>query len=79
MKIENQEERNPKTMKKSIKIAIGVSTAILATAAVAEIVYQLKSIRNILANAEVDEVELNDLFDEEIAAEEAFAELSEAE
>ncbi|MBQ8431376.1 MAG: hypothetical protein IJX28_00680 [Clostridia bacterium] len=66
-------------MKKSVKIALGVSTAILATAAVAEIVYQLKSIKKILANAEVDEVELDDLFDEEIAAEEAFAELSDAE
>ena len=66
-------------MKKSVKIAIGVSTAILATAAVAEIVYQLKSIKKILTNAEVDEVSLDDLFDDEIAAEEAFAELSDTE
>ena len=65
-------------MKKNVKLALGISAAALGAAAVAGIVYQLVSIRKLLTEADVDEIELDDLFDEEIEAEEAFAELNEA-
>ena len=65
-------------MKKNVKLALGISAAALGAVAVAGIVYQLVSIRKLLTEADVDEIELDDLFDEEIEAEEAFAELNEA-
>ena len=65
-------------MKKNVKLAIGISAAVLGTAAIAGIVYQLISIKKLLTEADTDEIELDDLFDEEIEAEEAFAELTEA-
>ena len=66
-------------MKKNVKLALGIGAAALGAAAVAGIIYQLVSIRKLLTEADVDEIELDDLFDEEIEAEEAFAELNEAE
>jgi hypothetical protein len=66
-------------MKKNVKLALGIGAAALGAAAVAGIIYQLVSIRKLLTEADVDEIDLDDLFDEEIEAEEAFAELNEAE
>ena len=66
-------------MTKNVKLALGIGAAALGAAAVAGIIYQLVSIRKLLTEADVDEIELDDLFDEEIEAEEAFAELNEAE
>lgn len=66
-------------MKKNVKLALGISAAALGAVAIAGIVYQLVSIRKLLTEADVDDIDLNDLFDEEIEAEEAFAELNEAE
>ena len=66
-------------MKKNVKLAIGIGAATLGAVAIAGIVYQLVSIKKLLTEADVDEIELDDLFDEEIEAQEAFAELNEAE
>lgn len=66
-------------MKKNVKLAIGIGAATLGAVAIAGIVYQLVSIKKLLTDADVDEIELDDLFDEEIEAQEAFAELNEAE
>ena len=63
-------------MKKNVKIALAVGAATLAAAAVAGITYQLIAIRKILADTDPDEVELDDLFDDDVEAEEAFAELT---
>lgn len=63
-------------MKKNVKIALAVGAATLAAAAVAGIAYQLVAIRKILADADPDEVDLNELFDDDVDAEEAFAELT---
>jgi hypothetical protein len=65
-------------MKKNVKKAIGISAAVLGAVAIAGIVYQLVSIRKLLTEADVDDMDLDDLFDDEIEAEEAFAELNEA-
>lgn len=65
-------------MKKSVKLAIGISAGILGAAAIAGIVYELISIKKLLSDADPDEMDLDDLFDDEIEAEEAFAELTEA-
>jgi hypothetical protein len=65
-------------MKKSVKLAIGISAGILGAAAIAGIVYELISIKKLLSDADTDEMDLDDLFDDEIEAEEAFAELTEA-
>ncbi len=65
-------------MKKNVKLALGISAATLGAVAIAGIVYQLVSIKKLLTEADADEIELDDLFDEEIEAEEAFAELTEA-
>ena len=63
-------------MKKNVQIAIGIGAAALTAAAIAGIAYELFAIRKILAQAEPDEVDLDDLFDEDMEAEEAFAELT---
>lgn len=65
-------------MKKNVKLAIGISAGILGAAAIAGIVYELISIKKLLSDADTDEMDLDDLFDDEIEAEEAFAELTEA-
>lgn len=65
-------------MKKNVKLAIGISAGILGAAAIAGIVYELISIKKLLSDADPDEMNLDDLFDDEIEAEEAFAELTEA-
>ena len=65
-------------MKKSVKLAIGISAGILGAAAIAGIVYELISIKKLLSDADTDEMDLDDLFEDEIEAEEAFAELTEA-
>ncbi len=65
-------------MKKNVKLAIGISAAALGVAAIAGITYQLISIKKLLTEADEDEINLDDLFDEEIEAEEAFAELKDA-
>lgn len=63
-------------MKKNTKIAIGIGAAALTAAAIAGVAYQLYAIRRILSQAEPDEVDLDDLFDDDMEAEEAFAELT---
>ena len=65
-------------MKKSVKLAIGISAGVLGAAAIAGIVYELISIKKLLSDADTDEMDLDDLFEDEIEAEEAFAELTEA-
>ena len=66
-------------MRKNVKLALGISAAVVGAAALAGIAYQLFSIKKLLTESDVDEINLEDLFDEEIEAEEAFAELNEAE
>ena len=66
-------------MSKNVKLALGISAAVVGAAALAGIAYQLFSIKKLLTESDVDEIDLEDLFDEEIEAEEAFAELNEAE
>ena len=66
-------------MSKNVKLALGIGAAVVGAAALAGIAYQLVSIKKLLTASDVDEIDLEDLFDEEIEAEEAFAELNEAE
>ena len=66
-------------MSKNVKLALGIGAAVVGAAALAGIAYQLFSIKKLLTESDVDEIDLEDLFDEEIEAEEAFAELNEAE
>ena len=62
-------------MKKNVKLALGISAGVLGAAAIAGIIYELISIKKLLAGADPEEM---DLFEEEIEAEEAFAELNAA-
>ena len=64
-------------MSKNVKLALGIGAAVVGAAALAGIAYQLVSIKKLLTANDVDEIDLEDLFDEEIEADEAFAELNE--
>ena len=62
-------------MKKNVKLALGISAGVLGAAAIAGIIYELISIKKLLANTDPEEM---DLFEDEVEAEEAFAELNAA-